>query len=542
MNPWFLKEGDVIPFPKKDDKVVKLPNVGLYPDFLTGVADLQSRVKQGTLSDEMYKKIYTELLHRFMRRESAETPWFMVEATLQDASIEDIQAILNTLTKITKDPNMIKLGDKSETERQGRPYHIRSVQSSTTQLDRDELQDVLKKLPQGAGINLIPITNPAKKISSFNTGDPYQFEYKGKIYYALARRTVSSKAGSTKLKLFIKKELAPVRLGLASAYNDKKTLANDIIKRVNEKYKDDKGQVLLHILNNAINYQNQKPIPENFKYILANLTMLKQISQDFGESIGPILYAGNGKIDFPSGNEPVIDIKIGGVGIAIKSLSGSGNSMTKLKEIIDTYAKTIDQKDIKKTAQIKTFQKLSDPKIKVIDSIIQIAKDIDSPEMTALETATRKMKIYNLPQLLQAVEELIYRKGKLVPYDTALKIAEEILSASGKTFGMPRDRGTEPALKKYNRDPKIYIAYILTYGLGKGLENVIVKGVDKEAYGELLRDIMRTVDAKAGFVSVDVNGIVSFQIKDFKDLNFKFDYHAFTTKPGNNRPGFVVFP
>jgi len=76
MNPWFLTEGDVIPFPKKDDKVLNLPNVGAYPNFLTGVDDLQSRVKQGTLSDEMYKKLYTELLHRFMRRESAETPWF----------------------------------------------------------------------------------------------------------------------------------------------------------------------------------------------------------------------------------------------------------------------------------------------------------------------------------------------------------------------------------------------------------------------------------------------------------------------------------
>jgi hypothetical protein len=79
MQPWFIKEGDVIPFTKKDDKVVKLPNVGAYPNFLTGVADLQSRVKQGTLSNEMYKKLYTELLHRFMRRESAETPWFLQE-------------------------------------------------------------------------------------------------------------------------------------------------------------------------------------------------------------------------------------------------------------------------------------------------------------------------------------------------------------------------------------------------------------------------------------------------------------------------------
>ena len=143
---------------------------------------------------------------------------------------------------------------------------------------------------------------------------------------------------------------------------------------------------------------------------------------------------------------------------------------------------------------------------------------------------------------MKAVEKLIYKNGKLLPYETTLAKLEKILSASGKTFGMPRDRGTPKAIRKYKQDPKIYSAYILAYGLGKGLENVIVNGVDKDAYGGLLKDIMRTVDAKAGFVSVTPNGIVKFQIKDFKDLNFKFDYHAFTTKPGNNRPGFVVFP
>jgi len=543
MKPWFAKEADIIKFPEPVKNVVELPNVQSYPDFLTGVKDLHNRKAKGEISQASHDKLYQDLIHRFMKKESFENPWFLREAPQPDASLEDVEAILNSLVKITKDPNMIRLGDKKDTEAKGRPYHIRSVQRASKQLDKDELQDVLQKLPNGSGINLVPITNPAKKISSFATGDPYQFEYQGKMYYALASKTVGSKTGGTKLKLFNKKELSPIKLGLASVYNDKKSLVNDITKNVNTKYNDDRGKVLLHVLGNAINYQNQKPIPENLKYILQNTTMLKQISQDFGESIGPILYAENGKIDFPTGNEPVIDIKVGGVGIAIKSLSGSGNSMTKLKEVIDAFAETIDQKDVKRTAKIKTFQKLADPKIKVIDSIIQIAKDIDAPEMTALETATKKMQIYNLPQLLKAVEKLIYTKdGKLVPYKTALATAEKILSASGKTFGMPRDRGTEPALKKYKRDPKIYIAYILTYGMGKGLENVIVNGVDKDAYGDLLRDIMRTVDAKAGFVSVDVNGIVSFQIKDFKDLNFKFDYHAFTTKPGNNRPGFVVFP
>ena len=71
------------------------------------------------------------------------------------------------------------------------------------------------------------------------------------------------------------------------------------------------------------------------------------------------------------------------------------NEELAIQILLDAFAETIDQKDLKKTAKIKTFQKLADPKIKVIDSIIQIAKDIDAPEMTALETATKKMKIYH---------------------------------------------------------------------------------------------------------------------------------------------------
>ena len=88
-----------MPFPNKDTTVLKLPNVGQYPDFLTGVSDLQARVKQGTLSDEMYKKLYTELLHRFMRRESAETPWFMAEAP-------NTGGIMSIIQQRLKDPNL----------------------------------------------------------------------------------------------------------------------------------------------------------------------------------------------------------------------------------------------------------------------------------------------------------------------------------------------------------------------------------------------------------------------------------------------------
>lgn len=80
MKPWFIKEDNVVPFPKKDKGVVRLPNVNAYPDFITGVQDLQVAMKRGDFSAETYKKLYQDLIHRFMKVESFETPWFLRES------------------------------------------------------------------------------------------------------------------------------------------------------------------------------------------------------------------------------------------------------------------------------------------------------------------------------------------------------------------------------------------------------------------------------------------------------------------------------
>ena len=82
MKPWFIQEDNVIPFPKKDTSVVRLPNVNAYPDFLSGVQDLQNHLKQGDISSDIHKKLYQDLIHRFMKTESFETPWFLREAEI----------------------------------------------------------------------------------------------------------------------------------------------------------------------------------------------------------------------------------------------------------------------------------------------------------------------------------------------------------------------------------------------------------------------------------------------------------------------------
>ena len=77
MEPWFTKEAEIIKFPEPKQKVIRMPNVASYPDFLTGVKDLQNRLSDGQISKESYDKLYQDLIHRFMKKESFENPWFL---------------------------------------------------------------------------------------------------------------------------------------------------------------------------------------------------------------------------------------------------------------------------------------------------------------------------------------------------------------------------------------------------------------------------------------------------------------------------------
>ena len=77
MKPWFEKESNVIKFPTPKTNVVQMPNVQSYPDFLTGVKDLHNRLGKGDISQDSHDKLYQDLIHRFMRKEDAGTPWFM---------------------------------------------------------------------------------------------------------------------------------------------------------------------------------------------------------------------------------------------------------------------------------------------------------------------------------------------------------------------------------------------------------------------------------------------------------------------------------
>tara|TARA_B100000085_G_C18531287_1_gene508100 strand:+ start:109 stop:1323 length:1215 start_codon:yes stop_codon:yes gene_type:complete len=95
MKPWFEKEkqeADIIKFPEPERKVIKMPSVSEYPDFITGVLDLQARRDQGQIGQDSYDKLYQDLIHRFMKKESFDTPWFLREAPVDDV-IGDLEKI-----------------------------------------------------------------------------------------------------------------------------------------------------------------------------------------------------------------------------------------------------------------------------------------------------------------------------------------------------------------------------------------------------------------------------------------------------------------
>ena len=100
MKPWFVKEADIIKFPEPEKKVIELPNVQSYPDFLTGVKDLHSRKAKGEISQASHDKLYTDLIHRFMKKESFENPWFLREAP------DDATGIMSIIQKRLNDPNI----------------------------------------------------------------------------------------------------------------------------------------------------------------------------------------------------------------------------------------------------------------------------------------------------------------------------------------------------------------------------------------------------------------------------------------------------
>ena len=159
MKPWFEREAKVIKFPEPEKKVVQMPNVASYPDFITGVSDLKARMGKGEISQASHDKLYTDLIHRFMKKESFETPWFLREApATQPTDLKTLAKQISTLPADT-DPRII---DKIVTA-------IEMARSSKSGKDKGSRKDSYTR-----------IKDPLKQVGELDTDMAKSYRYVAK--------------------------------------------------------------------------------------------------------------------------------------------------------------------------------------------------------------------------------------------------------------------------------------------------------------------------------------------------------------------------
>ena len=413
----------------------------------------------------------------------------------------------------------------------GRPLNIRATERS-----KEELQTALKQ------VNPSIILQPAdKKITGSNRIDGQMFELDGAKYYIGVGMTFGNEG--SKITIFARKALTPTVLGLQKQYSNLSALADDVSAKIQSKFQSPVSDMLLHILNNARNKQAQQTLTPELAKIMNQQNVYQSVNQDFGEVLGAfVLGKENDSVEFPAGNEALIDLKLPGQSIAIKSLSGSANAFTKVRDLFDKYEDTMDKTDTKKMAKFALVKGFSDKSKSVIDSIIIGSYEAKTPEMAKLMSMTGADKISTQQELIDAMENLLMdpTSGKIADYKRFLSLRQQIGSASGKEWGKPRESSSSTGEKAYQEQPILYASKNIVYTLGKGLEHMILNGVDKDSYSQIINDVMKQVNINVGQVLVNKEGLVDIQLTPFKDKNFKFDYHAYTTKPGNNRPGFAI--
>ena len=164
MKPWFAKEADIIKFPEPEKKVITMPNVQSYPDFLTGVKDLHNRKDKGEISQASHDKLYQDLIHRFMKKESFETPWFLREySDLDQAKGDIITKIQNLQIDSDKDAKLLDRIYKLLSSDNLAPVIRNAFLQSTADDNLKNVDNVIKDLSKV----VYTIESDYKKINNF---------------------------------------------------------------------------------------------------------------------------------------------------------------------------------------------------------------------------------------------------------------------------------------------------------------------------------------------------------------------------------------
>lgn len=408
----------------------------------------------------------------------------------------------------------------------------------------------LKQSMQGLGAVYAPAD--AIQQTSSSSFPTYSFKLDNKLYSVVISMRTGKKVDDEEYTGVSGKELSPAGLKISGATYDKQQLINvtkKAVKNIISSRDPILASALTDLIDNASSGGNKPLTQEQMDHISPILGI---ISTDFGEILAPLLMMqDNDKAEFPSGSNPLVDVKLAKVNLSVKALTGSGTSFKSISDLMDKYEESItqdtDSKD--KFNIIKNFHPKSGGKN--TDKIIAAAATAGIPEYKKMVEIFGVAKLSNFSDLTSALTDTI----KDLDYSNFLKMFYPAMTAGnwGVPVGLPADGAYYMGLKQ-NAPKKTKAAgkasfeankingagNILTYVLGVGLLNYITRGQDSEKYASMMTDIVKQADAVLGHLTINPDGTLKVTTKPFSELKFKFQYHAPSHKAGNNLPGFIA--
>jgi hypothetical protein len=412
----------------------------------------------------------------------------------------------------------------------------------------------LAQAAEGLGLTQDPDLTELQSISS-GQFDIYSYSGRGLTFTFVLRgvKVAQSFAGAAGDLVLNRKDLTPVKLGMAGDYSDRKQLADATKSAVTSKVKNEKiAKALIELVDIAMARGAGQLSPDSLEYIKPIRGM---ISQDFGEILAPLALAEDGQsINFPVGNEKLIDVTVGGnVRYSVKALGGSGTSMNSLGSLLDEYDLTLTDEGKKKLFRdgIKVWQTASKKEGKVVDRICYAAFLNQTPEyLSYVDILGGEFKDFD------ELKSLLKKALKNLDYKGFLELVVPASQAGhwGTNVGMPQDSeyylgNTDKKPKagvagrvSYEHDPINGAANIITYSLGKSFEFMVKRGPNKQQYKDIMNDMIKQMNCQLGHVDITIDGKLAVTSKPFGNLDFEFDYHAPSHIAGNNRPGFMIVP
>lgn len=354
------------------------------------------------------------------------------------------------------------------------------------------------------------------------------------------------------------KALTPVKLGISGEYTD----LNSIVKASTNAVQKDKnlGKILTGLITDtAKNTPVSKSGLSKLKSGKVNVPLSKQTTQllssispqdkntigkDFGEVLGGIFLGKmvgiKKSLNFPKGNEPLVDFYIDGYKISSKYEKGATASLTDLLKAIDVnqIKSEKDQYALYKAllpmlseTSPNAFLKIASSFPKDMPAITTLASIIgtDAKNLTAQKINEYIIKLFAKTNANTAVKKDAVFFKKFNPFFNQTK------RLPGKGAKVEWD-----TMKKKTGDKGYYgaITSPLSYYVADQLNT-------KPKFVQALKEIISKTEVKQMYLTFDLKqgGSMTFDIRSFNDPNakFKFDIPSLSTlNPTSSKLGFSL--